>query len=265
MSPGAPGSRQKRSGRHGGCSGASRCPQSSWRWSGSTGRSSRSTRSGWRPCAPSGAAWGVRIDRIYWYDATRPPRRVYTHLEWWIDETRMVERPVRDPETGATSDRCTETRQRGADSDPTWWSAPCRPSSRPGRRGRSSGSWPGCGASSRTRRTTPGRGFKLELLRGYVGRISREEARTRLEAFLRGFQGTFRAKPRERLEREAVAARSGRAGPSRHGGGGITKRRRETGLRREAAAVAARGRAQPGRPGRGRHCGTSRCPGRSPT
>ena len=52
--------------------------------------------------------------------------------------------------------------------------------------------------------------IKLELLRGYVGRISREEARTRLEAFLRGFQGTFRPKPDGRLDREVANARRAR-------------------------------------------------------
>ena len=55
--------------------------------------------------------------------------------------------------------------------------------------------------------------IKLELLRGYVGRISREEARTRHDAFTQGFQGTFRAKPRGELEREATTARARRPGP----------------------------------------------------
>lgn len=47
--------------------------------------------------------------------------------------------------------------------------------------------------------------IKLELLRGYVGRASREEARTRLDAFLRGFQGSIRVKSKERIEREAAS------------------------------------------------------------
>jgi hypothetical protein len=155
---------------------------------------------------------GLRIDRIYWYDATRPPRRVYTHLEWWSTETREVETPRRDSvsrEGGVVTELATRSRFRPhvvvGSLSAKFAAREAREIVRfvAGMRGLESNEED----HARTR-------IKLELLRGYVGRISREEARTRLEAFLRGLQGTFRTKAKERLEREAVAAGRGRGSAS---------------------------------------------------
>jgi hypothetical protein len=151
---------------------------------------------------------GVRLDRIYWYDAARQPRRAYTHLEWWTEETRTVQRPVRDPETGSTSIGTVTVTRRRFRPHVVVGSLSAKFAAREAReivrfvagmRGLETNE----ADHARTR-------IKLELLRGYVGRVSREEARTRLEAFLRGFQGTFRPRPDGRLDREVANARRAR-------------------------------------------------------
>jgi hypothetical protein len=153
---------------------------------------------------------GLRIDRIYWYDATRPPRRLFTHLEWWVDESRVVERPVRDSETGATSAVTESVTKRRFRPHVVVGSLAAKFAAREAREiVRFVAGMRGLESNEEDHARTR---IRLELLRGYVGRISREEARNRLEAFLRGFQGTFGAKSRERLEREAVAASRGRGG-----------------------------------------------------
>jgi hypothetical protein len=163
---------------------------------------------------------GVRIDRIYWYDATRQPRRAYTHLEWWTDETRTVERPVRDPETGSTSIGTVTVTRRRFRPHVVVGSLSVKFAAREAREiVRFVAGMRGLETNEEDHARTR---IKFELLRGYVGRISREEARNRLEAFLRGFQGTFRAKPTERLDREVTNAHRTR-GKDREG----VERRRE--------------------------------------
>jgi len=147
---------------------------------------------------------GLRIERIYWYDASRAPRRVYTHLEWWTQENRTVERPVRDPDSSTPSIETETVPRRRFRPHVVIGSLSAKFAAREAREiVRFVAGMRGLEANEEDHARTR---IKLELLRGYVGRMSREEARTRLEAFLRGFQGTFRAKPRERVERETVSA-----------------------------------------------------------
>jgi len=157
---------------------------------------------------------GVRIDRIYWYDATRQPRRVYTHLEWWTEETRTVERPMRDPETGTTSIVPQTLTRRRFHPHVVVGSLSAKFAAREAREiVRFVAGMRGLETNEEDHARTR---IKLELLRGYVGRISREEARTRLEAFLRGFQGTFRAKTAQRLDQEVASGHRAR-GKDREG------------------------------------------------
>ena len=153
---------------------------------------------------------GVRIDRIYWRDATRQPRQVYTDHEWWTEETRTVERPVRDPETGSTSIGTVTATRRRFRPHVVVGSLSAKFAAREAREiVRFVAGMRGLETNEEDHARTR---IKLELLRGYVGRISRDEARTRQGAFTRGFQGTFRAKPRDELDREATTARYRRPG-----------------------------------------------------